>query len=92
MCWVMLSHSSRDIEGASVRHQVNLCVCLHVATGPVHAVGLVDVPGRLRQTYLQVPESQPTHRTGPAGEVSIHSRFFHSFLSLLYLGSFFLIR
>ncbi|CAF94048.1 unnamed protein product, partial [Tetraodon nigroviridis] len=40
------------------------------AAGPLFAVGLVDLPGRLRQSDMQVPESQPPHRFGPSGKVS----------------------
>lgn len=54
-------------------------VCLFPVTGPFHAVGLVNLPGRLRQTVLQVPASQPAHCTGPAGEVSPHP-FIHPFI------------
>lgn len=41
-------------------------------TGPIYSVGLVNLPGRLWETDLQVPASQPTHCTGPAGEVGCH--------------------
>lgn len=45
-------------------------VCLLAVAGPFFAMGLVDLPGRLRQAYMQVPESQPSHRLGPSGQVS----------------------
>lgn len=44
-------------------------VYLFPVTGPIYSVGLVNLPGRLWETDLQVPASQPTHCTGPAGEV-----------------------
>lgn len=47
-------------------------VCLFPVTGPIYSVGLVNLPGRLWETDLQVPASQPTHCTGPAGEVCCH--------------------
>lgn len=45
-------------------------VCLLAVAGPFFAVGLVDLPGRLRQADVQVPESEPSHRLGPSGQVS----------------------
>lgn len=45
-------------------------VCLLAVAGPFPAVGLVDLPGRLREADVQVPESQPSHRLGPSGQVS----------------------
>lgn len=45
-------------------------VCLLAVAGPFFAVGLVDLPGRLREANVQVPESQPSHRLGPPGQVS----------------------
>lgn len=41
-----------------------------VAPGPVHGVGLVDLPGRLWPANLQIPESEPSHCPGSTGEVS----------------------
>lgn len=41
-----------------------------VASGPVHGVGLVDLPGRLWSANLQIPESEPSHCLGSTGEVS----------------------
>lgn len=40
------------------------------ASGPVHGVGLVDLPGRLRAAQLQVPARESKHRPRPPGEVS----------------------
>lgn len=45
-------------------------VCLLAVAGPFSAVGLVHLPGRLREANVQVPESQPPHRPGPSGQVS----------------------
>lgn len=45
-------------------------------------MGLVNLPGWLRQTHLQIPESQPTHCTGTAGEVSSDSSFWDSHITV----------
>lgn len=44
-------------------------VCF-AAAGPVHGVGLVYVLGGLWPANIEVPESEPGHRPGSAGEVS----------------------
>lgn len=45
-------------------------VCVLAVAGPFLAVGLVDLPGRLWETDMQVPEGQSKQRFGPAGQVS----------------------
>lgn len=43
---------------------------LSAAPRPVHGVGLVNIPGGLRSAVLQIPEGEPGHCLGSAGEVS----------------------
>lgn len=50
--------------------QISDLTPLHAVTGSVHSVGLVHLPGGLRQARLQVPAGQPPHGSGPPGEVS----------------------
>lgn len=59
-----------------------LPLAFFLVTGFVHPVGLVNLSGWLRQTHLQIPESQPTHCTGTAGEVSSDSSFWDSHISV----------
>lgn len=50
--------------------ETNPLVFVSVAAGPLHSVGLVHLPGRLRQTQLQIPEGQPPHCADSARKVS----------------------
>lgn len=51
-----------------------ISVCF-AAPGPVHGMGLVDLLGRLRSANLQIPESEPSHCLGSAGEVSASNMY-----------------
>ncbi|XP_013866049.1 exocyst complex component 6B isoform X2 [Austrofundulus limnaeus] len=64
---LLLDPEVRQISiGALHQLQVDVNEC--ETAGPVHSMGLVHLPGRLRQTQLQIPEGQPPHRSGPPGE------------------------
>lgn len=67
-------------------------ICVLAVAGAFFAMGLVDLPGRLWETNMQVPESQPSHRLGPSGQVSSvifessQSLIFHTFIKIAAAG------
>lgn len=47
--------------------KIDSVYCVLTVAGPFFAMGLVDLSGRLWETNMQVPESQPSYRFGPSG-------------------------
>ncbi|KAM7382268.1 hypothetical protein PAMA_012907 [Pampus argenteus] len=68
---MLLDTELKQISMGAIQ-QFNLDVIQCESPGPVHGVGLVNVPCRLWPAYLQIPESEPSHCSGSTGEDEGH--------------------